>query len=657
MTTEEINEIIKKRPLKIEEADKYIKNAVELRILSKDVLNIIKATGDIEYMKECAQNLNIQLNGMDRIDLLLFIGDKELIKQYLYREKLELYSPYKVLLIKALEDPREIIECLIENKLMLISSEKVDIIISLGSPKFILKCLKNQALGLYKSDKIKLVSELRDKEMIKKVLTDKTFDIDEVEVIKILEDIDYAKQCLRDTSVGLRPYQKVALIKYINDVEFTKECIRDADLNINLFGKVELIKKIGDKSYTKQCIIDNEIGLNSESKIELLKSIKNPEEIKECIRDKRLRLTAREKLLLAFEIYDKELVEEIIGQKTKAGKKIKLPKGMTFGIEIETEGLELEKDLFNGWKAVDDASLEDGTEFVSPPLQVTETSEEAIYFMCDVIKCLGVNSSERCGGHIHIGSAYLTTLQSYINLIELYSNAEEIIYIISNKEGEIPRSNGPDKYATPLSGRIESAIQAEMLQVTKLEEFILQLQEIQGRKFSSLNLKNVDSLCKKTIEFRMPNGTINPNTWIENINLFGGIVSAAEKLQIIQSKSKETRTDEENKYLSNFDILKKEDVPKEEKLQSFLELAIAPEDQDIYARRYKKNSRLLEKDAAILSKIRSKVAKNPISIKDIGRKVFTGKDAVSGTEIQEAETRLNNDIRTRENSKGEEYDR
>ena len=316
------------------------------------------------------------------------------------------------------------------------------------------------------------------------------------------------------------------------------------------------------------------------------------------------------------------------------------------------------KNLFNNWKAIYDNSLEDGTEFVSPPLKATEANGEEIYFMCDVIKCLEANSSERCGGHVHIGSAYLTTLQSYVNLIELYSNAEEIIYVISNREGEIPRDKGPNKYAIPLSGKIENAIQSERLQLTNLDEFILQLQEVQGGKFSSLNLKNVDNLCKRTIEFRMSNGTINPDTWIENINLFGGIVSAAEKLQIIQSKQEETRTDEESKYLASFDILKEKDVSTEKKLQAFLELTIAPEEQDVYARRYQENSRLLEENDTTLSGIRTKVAKNPISIKDIGRKVFTGKDAVSGIEIQEAEIRLNNDIRARETSRGEEeYDR
>ena len=661
MTAEEIDEIIKKGPLKVEEADNYIKNANRLRIFSKDVLKLIKATENIEYMKECARDPNIELKGMERTELLLFIGDIELIKECLQKEDLQLYPRCKVLLIKELKDSEEIIKCLVGDQFGLVTSEKVDIILNVGKLEFILQCLKNQAIGLYASDKLRLISEIKDKEILKKIIKDRTYNISQVEVIKILGDVDYAKQCLRDKEADLLPYQKVALIKYINDTEFTKSCIKSIDLGIDLPEKVELIMTLRDKDYTRHCIMGDIIKLDSASKVALLKAIKDPEEIKACIRDKELGLTTKEKLLLAFEINDKEVVKEIISQEEKEIKeikKIKLPEKMTFGIEIETEGVSLVKNLFDNWKAVNDDSLEDGTEFVSPPLKATEANGEEIYFMCDVIKCLEANSSERCGGHVHIGAAYLTTLQSYVNLIELYSNAEEIIYVISNREGEIPRDKGPNKYAIPLSGKIENAIQTNKLKSTDINEFIQQLQDVQGGKFSSVNLKNADNLCKKTIEFRMSNGTINPDTWIENINLFGGIIAAAEKLQIIQSKSEQNRTAEESKYLASFDLLKTKDISKERKLKTFLELVIVPEDQYTYIKRYQENSRLLEENAGTLAEIRTKVAQNPINIRDIGRKVFTGKDAVLGIEIQEAETRLNNDIRARETSRGEkEYDR
>lgn len=40
---------------------------------------------------------------------------------------------------------------------------------------------------------------------------------------------------------------------------------------------------------------------------------------------------------------------------------------------------------------------------------------------------------------MHIGADYLTSMQSWINLLELYGNAEMLIYIISNEKGMIPR--------------------------------------------------------------------------------------------------------------------------------------------------------------------------------------------------------------------------
>ena len=76
------------------------------------------------------------------------------------------------------------------------------------------------------------------------------------------------------------------------------------------------------------------------------------------------------------------------------------------------------------------------------------------------------------------------------------------------------------------------------------------------------------------MELRRAGGT---ETWIENINLFGGIISASEKLNIIQSKSEEMRTSQERYYLNVFEELKASDLSREEKLEILLELTIPEE--------------------------------------------------------------------------------
>ena len=49
---------------------------------------------------------------------------------------------------------------------------------------------------------------------------------------------------------------------------------------------------------------------------------------------------------------------------------------------------------------------------------------------------------------------------------------------------------------------------------------------------------------KNTIEFRLANGTINPEMWIENANLFGGMVAISEELARIQKNG--IRNEEDN---------------------------------------------------------------------------------------------------------------
>lgn len=55
----------------------------------------------------------------------------------------------------------------------------------------------------------------------------------------------------------------------------------------------------------------------------------------------------------------------------------------------------------------------------------------------------------------------------------------------------------------------------------------------QNGRYYGINFKKQD-----TIEFRLSNGTLNANTWIENINLFGGIIKVAQNIAIIQKNQK-----------------------------------------------------------------------------------------------------------------------
>ena len=80
-----------------------------------------------------------------------------------------------------------------------------------------------------------------------------------------------------------------------------------------------------------------------------------------------------------------------------------------------------------------------GIEVVSPILKDNNEDIEDIYMVCNMLQEASQEIGSCCGGHVHIGSDYLTSTEAYINLYEIWGNTERIMYIISNEKGEIPR--------------------------------------------------------------------------------------------------------------------------------------------------------------------------------------------------------------------------
>lgn len=225
--------------------------------------------------------------------------------------------------------------------------------------------------------------------------------------------------------------------------------------------------------------------------------------------------------------------------------------------------------------------------------------------------------------------------ESWENLAELWANAEKILYIISNKSGEIPRYKF-DRHAKPLSKELESELNYEKEHKVKKESTKKLLLKVEDNRYYGINFRpsNTTKSSRATIEFRLPNGTLDADTWIENINLFGGIIKTAQDLAIIQTKPEQEQTDEERDLLRKFEKLKEANVDEHEKLEILLALVIPQEDREIYRERYEVNSKLLEEKLDVKEKITSNLAKGTIDIRKIGKKVFLGEDGVTGQEYR-----------------------
>ena len=143
---------------------------------------------------------------------------------------------------------------------------------------------------------------------------------------------------------------------------------------------------------------------------------------------------------------------------------------------------------------------------------------------------------------------------------------------------------------------------------------------------------------------KLPKGTIDADTWIENINLFGGIVKASEDLAIIQSKLEKERTREEQEKLEYFEKLKDTEITDLEKLENLLKIVIPEENRETYMKRYKVNSELLKQNPSIEQDIISKTSQKPIDIKNIVKKVFGQEEGITVADYNTGSNTIRNDL-------------
>ncbi|MDO4392148.1 MAG: amidoligase family protein [Clostridium sp.] len=641
MTVEEINKKIQERGISVEEAPNLIKRAKELRMPSEVITQIITVTGNREFMRKCAEDPDTPILSIDRVKIIKLVRDEEFTLNMLFGRRGTFMTREKAELIKSLADIDSIIVCLNARELQIDSHVRANIVIEKNDLELIKRCLKTPQL-MYPQDVKRVLQSIKDKSILRSFLDDVAMSDHKVAIIEVIGDKELAKECVK--TKGLISYQQKAVIEYINDPEFTRACLKDKEINLNQEQKVELIQAIETPSFIRECLKDDEIGLESSSKVKLIKTTRDEKTIQEYMTNPELGLAKQERLVLALEYGNDDLVQQLIAENKQEAKRIKIPEGMTVGVEIEAANLEVNPNLFKRWKAKEEESVENGAEYTSPILTGSENDSHQIYFVCNVLRTMGAQINEKCGGHIHIGDKFLTTAQSYINLLELWCNTEEILFAISNKAGEITRVGAVEKHAVPLSGKVESALKKQQIYVddrTREWDLLMGIIDIQKDRYSSINFKNYTHRIKETIEFRLSNGTLDPDVWIENINLFAGIMNAAEKLRRIKEKA--IRTPEERAYAQQFQKIKNPTATQEEKLEGLLELTIPEEDRDIYRERYHTNMAMLEENGIILSEIREKEAKHPIDIGKIGQSLYTGENAVPARKIVEAESRLERD--------------
>lgn len=399
-----------------------------------------------------------------------------------------------------------------------------------------------------------------------------------------------------------KSYYKIDTIQKLSDEakELYIDSLEDSDATkvILSFNNKELIKKYSlqkrftkyrsklvsatnDPTYIKEVFKSINVNKFRVNLIAILEDTNLKRELTELLSDANLKsyLLSNEETIL------NNLITPVTASelgKTEVDNKI------TIGVELECCNKEIDnytktKTLLNHFDVKRDASVRSGLEITSPIMHYDMENLTLLKSLCELLKENKFYTDTSCGGHIHIGSNYFTTKEDYLMLLYLYNNCEEILYYITDRENTKKRPSF-DRYATKSKEAYIGAIDEGLFKKENFNKEITSIfNKINPDRYRGLNFKNIDSLTKQTIEFRMPNGEIDFTELLANIKLFSRLIEMSHKLN----------------YLEKTDPIKvkafligetKSDI---EKLNLLLDILFTTEsEKQIYIDRYTKNSKL-----------------------------------------------------------------
>lgn len=168
-----------------------------------------------------------------------------------------------------------------------------------------------------------------------------------------------------------------------------------------------------------------------------------------------------------------------------------------------------------------------GGELISPILTNTEGNWEYLqHAIADFIQYTGdAQITYHTSGHVHLGHDLLKE-GDLVKLVKLYAAYEPIIFRFAAGEFLNVRA-GATSYARPIAQLVQNS------SFVSDEEVIETLCYIDGWpknfpfKYNGLNLSNLIS-GNDTLEFRVPNGTLKPVIWQNNVNFFAHLIMALD---------------------------------------------------------------------------------------------------------------------------------
>ena len=193
------------------------------------------------------------------------------------------------------------------------------------------------------------------------------------------------------------------------------------------------------------------------------------------------------------------------------------------------------------------------------------------------------------------------------NFLRLYAESEELLYKMCNDKDNPIRKGAINKdfkglhivssmwrngMASPTGKKILKKIQDGTLKVSYKKfgklRMLASKYKLDERRYAGLNLTNIGNSKKNTIEFRMANGTLEPEVIKQNVFLYASLINTSIKM-----------TDNPELYQDSLSEFYKTDVTEKEKAENFLKLIMEnPQDRQIYMDRWEsvKQAQVFEKN-------------------------------------------------------------
>ena len=264
-----------------------------------------------------------------------------------------------------------------------------------------------------------------------------------------------------------------------------------------------------------------------------------------------------------------DLLETIENYYLEYRYRLSIPKNVTFGTEIEFEGVGYSvaknfiKSNLDRWGIDTDDSLRSRSGEIQSPILIDEKRTwEELKKVCEYLKKQNAIMNMNAGGHIHIGTPVLgDDLEGWRIFLKLVILYEHILY----RFGFGDKINGRPKlfkYAVPISKRLYDNLD----DINDADEFRNMTYCFMEDRRCSVNFTNVDYYYpntkgdNNTIEFRFPNATDEEIIWQNNINTAAKMLLSSKARVIdedfLDYKLKTFKPDVDNKLIYNEIYLK-----------------------------------------------------------------------------------------------------